>query len=386
MSSGLSDKPSRRDAAKFTATAIAFGGLLTSTARGQAPGPLSEARAITPHIETRSLDELHKLALAEGGDLLVYGGGDLPNGSAGTENAFNKRFPGMKLRILVDRSKYHSVRIDNQLALGKLACDVSHILTIHSFDRWKAEGHLMPYKPLGWQHVYPDFKDPDGAYTAITVFAFATVFNPGLISEASAPRDAPEFLDPKLKGRIVLSYPHDDDAMLYQFDRIVADYGWGYMDALLKQGVKWVRGSAPARVAVGKGEYTVTFTASSPLAAPANATARLLLPRRDSFLSWPQPAAIFKTTRRPNSARLYLSWLLAPEVQGATGRQWPVRSDVQATGGYGPITAYNSYPGRFRDFLADRARLERVRDQLEQYIGPMQGPNPTLVEGIFPKA
>ena len=68
-------------------------------------------------METRSLDDLHKAALAEGGELLVYGGGDLPNGSAGTERAFNARFPGMKLRILTDRSKFHHVRIDNQLAL-----------------------------------------------------------------------------------------------------------------------------------------------------------------------------------------------------------------------------------------------------------------------------
>ena len=106
-------------------------------------------RSRTADIETRSLDELHKAALAEGGELLVYGGGDLPNGSAGTERAFNARFPGMKIRILVDRSKYHHVRIDNQLALGKLACDAVHILSINAYDRWKADGQLMPYKPAG---------------------------------------------------------------------------------------------------------------------------------------------------------------------------------------------------------------------------------------------
>lgn len=383
MTKSRTDRPTRRDFGSLLAMGPLAAGLLSSTAHAQS---ISIPGVLTPSVETLALEDLHKAALAEGGDLLVYGGGDLPNGSANSEQAFNKRFPGMKLRILVDRSKYHGVRIDNQLALNKLQCDVAHILTIHGFDRWKAEGHLLPYKPLGWQHVYPDFKDPDGAYTSVFIFAFATVFNPTLINEAEAPRDAPDFLDPKLRGKIVLSYPHDDDAMLYQFDRIVSEYGWGYMDALLKQDVQWVRGSAPSRVVVGKGEKAVTFTASSPLASPANATARLLLPRRDSFLSWPQPAAIFKASKRQAAAKLYMSWLLAPDVQGANGRQWPVRSDVPATGGYGPITQYNTYPGQYRNFLADRARLERVRDQLEQYIGPMQGPNPTGVEGVFPKA
>ncbi|MGY8635471.1 hypothetical protein RAD15_23610 [Bradyrhizobium sp. 14AA] len=35
--------------------------------------------------------------------------------------------------------------------------------------------------------------------------------------------------------------------------------------------------------------------------------------------------------------------------------------------------------------LEERTRLEQFRDQLEQYIGPMQGDNPTGVVGIFPE-
>lgn len=352
--------------------------LVMTATRGWSQGPRA------PAMETRTLDELHKEALAEGGELLVYGGGDLPNGSAGTERAFNARFPGMKIRILVDRSKYHHVRIDNQLALGKLACDAVHILSLNAYDRWKADGRLMAYKPAGWDQIYPDLTDPDAAYVAFTIFAFSAVFNTAQVSEADAPRDAIDFLKPEFKGRIALSYPHDDDAVLYQFDRIVSQYGWSYLDRLLAQDVTWFRGSAPARVAVEKGEKAVSFTASGSLATAANASARFVLPRHDSFLSWPQPFAIFREAKHPAAAKLYLNWLLSKEVQDRS-RQWPVRRDATVSGGYGPITQYRTYPGQFRMFLADRARLEQVRDQLEQHIGPMRGPNPTRVEGIFPK-
>ncbi len=334
--------------------------------------------------ETRSLEELHKAALAEGGQLVVYGGGDLPNGAAGVEQAFMKRFPGMKVRILVDRSKYQGARIDNQLALGRLQCDAAHILQYNCYDRWKADGQLLPYKPLGWDEVYPDFRDPDGSIVAVGIFAFSAVYNTAQVAEAEAPRDAPDFLDPKWKGRIVLSYPYDDDAILYQFDRIVADHGWDYVRRLLQQDVLWVRGSAPARLAVAKGEKAVSFTSSGPLAPPANATFRFLLPRSDSFLSWAQPCAIFRKARRPEAAKLYLSWLLSSERQAGLA-QWPVRRDVPAPGGFKPVFAYNTYPVGFRTFLQDRARLEKVRDQLEQLIGPMAGPNPTGVAGVFPE-
>jgi ABC-type Fe3+ transport system substrate-binding protein len=205
------------------------------------------------------------------------------------------------------------------------------------------------------------------------------------VSDADAPRDAADFLDARFKDRIALTYPHDDDAVLWQFDRIVSDYGWGYLDRLLAQNVTWFRGSAPARVAVEKGEKAVSFTASGALATAQNATAKFILPGKDSFLSWPQPFAIFKDARHPAAAKLYINWLLSKDVQDRS-RQWPVRRDAAVSGGYGPITQYRTMPAQFRLFLHDRARLEKVRDQFEQAIGPMKGPNPTGVEGIFPAA
>ena len=46
-----------------------------------------------PKIETRSLDELHRDAVAEGGKLVLYASGDIPNAYAEFETAFKTRFP-----------------------------------------------------------------------------------------------------------------------------------------------------------------------------------------------------------------------------------------------------------------------------------------------------
>lgn len=338
---------------------------------------------LVPGMETRSLDELHKAALAEGADLIVYAGGDIPDAQASTEQAFKSRFPGMNIRILVDLSKYHDARIDNQLARGRLECDVAHLQTLHDYDRWKAEGQLLLYKPLGWDQVYSDFRDPDGAYVAVNVFCFSNITNPELVSEAEAPREALDYLDPKWKGRLVLTYPHDDDAVLYQFDRIISEHGWEYMDRLMAQHVQWIRGTVPARLLVAKGDKAATFTASGTLTAPPDSQFRLLLPRKDSFLTWPQTGAIFKDARHPEAARLYLSWLLSREMQEGRGL-WPVRRDFAPPAGFRPVIDYNTYPVRFRAFMQDRARIERLKSQLEHYIGAAQGSNPTKVSGLYP--
>ena len=51
------------------------------------------------------------------------------------------------------------------------------------------------------------------------------------------------------------------------------------------------------------------------------------------------------------------------------------RCQLAAPVDYGPIVDYN---------MQDRVGLERLRDLLEQIIGPMIGPNPTGVEDIYP--
>ena len=356
---------------------------LAATAAQAAPY-FSYKGSAPPEMERRSLDELHKAAVAEGGELVVYGGGDIPNGGAGMEKAFMTRFPGMKLRILIDRSKYQGVRIDNQLALDALQCDVAHILAWHYYDRWKDDGELLAYKPLGWDRVFPDFKDPEGLVTSVAVYAFSTLINRSQLSADQAPRDAAGFLDPKHKGKIALTYPHDDDSILYQFERLVAEQGWSYIEALLKQDVLWNRGSGITRRRVEKGEAALSFTTSGPIVDNPKAPTQFILPASETFLSWAHPCAIFKRSKRAEAARLYVSWLLSEENQG-TKRTWSVREDMPAPEGMKPIFAYNTYPMHFRDFLRDRARIEVFRDQLEQYIGSMTGENPTEVNGIFPE-
>jgi ABC-type Fe3+ transport system substrate-binding protein len=358
-------------------------GAAATVALGQAKKVFAQATPAAPEVETRGLDELYREAKAEGGRLVVYAGGDLPNGGAATEQAFKRRFPDLNIRVVVDLSKYHDARIDQQLARGRLECDVAHLQTLHDFDRWKSQGVLLAYKPLGWEAVYSQFKDPDGSFTAIAIVAFSNFVNTTLIPESEAPRDALDYIEPKLKGRLALVYPHDDDAVLYQFDRIVGAYGWDYIDKLKAQDIEWRRGTSPTRLHVAEGGKAASFTCSGPLATAPNATSRFILPRKDVFLTWPQTAAIFAEARHKAAAKLYLSWLLDKERIEASPAAWPVRRDARIPGGYEPVFNYNTDPAAFRRFMADRARVERLKFQFEHLIGRVEGPSPTGVSGLY---
>lgn len=79
--------------------------------------------------EQDQLEALHRDAVAEGGEVTVYMGGDAPGQWDALANAFAQQFPDVKLHLVTDLSKYHDVRIDHQLATGDLVADVAILQT-----------------------------------------------------------------------------------------------------------------------------------------------------------------------------------------------------------------------------------------------------------------
>jgi hypothetical protein len=92
--------------------------------------------------------------------------------------AFHQQFPDVQLHLVTDlSSKYQDARIDNQLATGRLVADAAILQTTQDFDRWKEQGDLLKYKPVGWDKVFTNAKDKDGYYTGVFYGAFSYLVN-----------------------------------------------------------------------------------------------------------------------------------------------------------------------------------------------------------------
>lgn len=329
--------------------------------------------------ERHTLEELHGLARTEGGGLTVYAGGDAPSQAGIYTSGFSKRFPDIEIRLTVDLSKFHDARIDHQHRRGDVRADVVHLQTLHDYPYWKSQGWLLPFKAQGFEALPADLRDADGCYYPILAYGFSNVVDTAQIPEAEAPREAADYLRPDLKGRIVLTYPHDDDAVLYQFEQIIKRNGWGWLDGLLKQEPQWVRGTQAPLEIVASGKKAATFTSFYYLKPDPGSAIRFLLPRRDFFQTWYQTAAILKAAKHPAAARLYISYLLSDEAQNAVP-QWPSRLDIAPAAGWKhPLEYANTSPVGFREFMSDRGRVERLKGLFEQWIGPVVGGNPTGV-------
>ncbi|KAJ8121926.1 hypothetical protein ONZ43_g1747 [Nemania bipapillata] len=326
-----------------------------------------------PEVETRTIDEIYQAALAEGGVVTVWHGGDEKTQQNRLKQAFEARFPKMTLNVTVDVSKYHDGNIDRQLATGGVYVDSVILQTLHDYPRWDNEGALLHYVPLNFYNVHPSFRDLRGAWHGVEVLAWSFLWNTNKISEG--PREFDDFLKPEYKGKLVLTYPNDDDAVLYAFDLIMQQYGYGWFEKLLAQNPRWVRGTATPVTLIGRnGSEALTFTSSAGLA--PSAPLGIALPTKGLFVSWAQRAGILKDAPHPEGAKLLHNYMLSEEFQ-ATNSSWSVRMDIPAPAGYAKVMDVPSTnPTAFGEFMGDRARVERLKLFFEDKIGTPQGLSP----------
>jgi ABC-type Fe3+ transport system substrate-binding protein len=328
-----------------------------------------------PPDEQTQLQALYTAAQAEGGQLTVYMGGDAPGQWDPIANAFSAQFPGVTVHLVTDLSKYHDARIDNQLANHDLVADVAILQTTQDFDRWERQGELLKYKPIGWNQVLDNAKDANGYWTGVFYGAFSYLVNNDLLPADPSQFNGTDLLDPQYTDKLILTYPNDDDAVLFGYKQIIDKYGWDYLRTLMAQHPKLIRGVPGSAAGVASGDYL----ASIAVAGDTRPNGSQVFSASERFNTWVQRGAIFKQAPHKAAAKLFLSWLTSQTVQqNAIGTwTWSVRKDVAPPAGLQPLASYpNTNPDAFATFMSDRAAVERFRAQVELYIGPVTGPDP----------
>ncbi|KAJ5491852.1 hypothetical protein LT330_009114 [Penicillium expansum] len=331
-----------------------------------------------PAIENRTLDEIYESAKQETGDLIVLWGGDAVSQGESTIAAWQARFPEIKLNLTVDVSKYHDSRVNRQFQRnGTDGADIAVLQTVQDFGRWKREGRLLPYKPLKWEDIYTAIKDPQGAFVGAFIYGFGDlIYNTGLVNESNVPSSYGEFVRPEWKSKLTLTYPNDDDAITYLFSVIIDKYGWEWFESLIEQDVQWVRGTGEPADYLAEANSTRSLSFTTGLSGAKNLASKT---PEDTHLFWPQTGAIFASTPRPESAKLFMSWLLSDEYQQqfVDGESYLVRKDLTSKAGSVWDDKFSSLT-QFATFMENRELVEWWRLQFETSIGTAQGLSPVL--------
>lgn len=330
--------------------------------------------------ETAALQKLYEAAVAEmkedNGTLIVWAGGDEPTQQQALENAFKQRFPEVPIEIKVDLSKYHDVKIDEQLERNELEPDVTMLQTTQDFDNWKEEGVLESYKPIGFSEQREGYADADGNYMTSFIFSFVPQVTKGL-GEFTSYED---LLQPEFQDKLVLTYPHDDDAVLYVYDKIIQKYGDSFLERLAALNPTFLRGTAAPAALVGRENFAGNITG---YLQGADSPSEGFIPTEDPFITWTQRAAMFKQTKHKNAAQLFLSYLSSKEYQSAT-QIWPTRKDLKAQA---PFKELEDYPNTdfndFNNWMKDRQHIAELSEKMESYFGSVKGESPLTDQALL---
>ncbi|KAI9663680.1 MAG: hypothetical protein M1821_007170 [Bathelium mastoideum] len=333
-----------------------------------------------PEVEQRSISEIYKAALAEGGVVTCWHGGDAPNQQDALKKAFEEQFPGMTLNLSIDFSTYQSANLDRQMAVGNLYVDSIVSQQPNDFPKWKDDGALLKYQPLGFEKVYPAYRDANAAYYGTGIIAWTPIWNTE--KSNSTITGFKDFLKPEYKDKLVLTYPTEDDTVLFSFNLILQKLGYSWFEKLLQQNPRWVQGiqTPTDLMAQPNSSYVATFTSTIGFApsGPFN----ISFPEDAPYTSWISYAAIFKDAPHPEAAKLLQAFLLSEQFQKSQG-SWSVFSNFTVPNQPFDISdVQNTDPTAFGRFASDRARIERLRYFLEDKIGTPQGLSP-LKGGIY---
>jgi ABC-type Fe3+ transport system substrate-binding protein len=320
-----------------------------------------------PELHAQSLDQLYEKAKLEKSVALVAAGPSEPYEHWIRE--FQQAYPGVTVSFTGGLSNGLNRSINRQIADKKMESDLAIFQTIGDFVRWKREGALVEFRPLGSDTIDPAFKDEDGAFTTVSVNMVSYAYNTQLLAPADVPKSALDFLKPVFQGRLVTTDPSEDDAALLTFRGIVDKYGSGYMDKYMDQKPAFVTtGHANVSNAVAAGVSLATFdsTSTTPRLKREGKPIEAVLSQADAIPVFLVAAAIFKDAPHPDGAKLFLNWYLAKEQQSRTGT-FSARSDVSPPEGFQPLTSYK-IDSSYRQMLSDESKLAELRKRFAGYV------------------
>jgi iron(III) transport system substrate-binding protein len=241
---------------------------------------------------------------------------------------FEEKYPFIKTQTLRLGTFQLLTKIQTEARAGAFRGDVIEIAGVTGHIL-KKDGVFAKYASHE-SRFYPDsVKDPDQTWTSFFINTHVLVYNTNLVKKNELPRNFQEVINPKWKDKIVMSEDFDIFGMMLKV--MGREKGLDFMRRLAAQGVNLrdgytlaVQGVASGEVPLGLNLYGTRTEEFKKKGAPVD-----WVPM-EFVLASLEPLGVGANAPNPNSARLFVDFLLSKEAQGLMRQRFriPSRPDV----------------------------------------------------------
>lgn len=256
---------------------------------------------------------------------------------------FTSIYPGIKVNVVRSTATVAFQRLNQDIDTGVNNCDVLTTSNIAHAEDLKARGLLTQYSPIRKEEVLAAFQgaDPDDMYHVTTAGPMGIVYNTNDVSEADAPKNWPDLLDPKWKGKLAIGHPGFSGYVGIWAVKMRELYGWEFFEKLVDQDPYVGRSSIDVVTTTAAGETSVGAgpTTSALIAAEKGNPIAMLAPT-DGLVVITSPSCILKDAPHPEAAKLFMEFLLGTEIAELTAENFstPIRGDVAVRDGVIPLS------------------------------------------------
>ena len=232
--------------------------------------------------------------------------------------AFDQKYPGVKCNFVRTTAQVAFQRLQQDMQADKPVASVFSSTDVGHYVDLKKRGVLMQYKPNNLSKMVDSlrqYNDSDGAFTVTAAALMLITYNSSLVTEKDAPKNWPDLLDAKWKGKVSIGHPAFSGYVGTWVVLMRKLYGWDYFEKLEKN-----------QPQIGRSvNDTVTMLNAKERWVAAGPEATTLLSRdkgnplaviypTDGSLLMVSPSGIPKNAPAPNAAKLFMEFLLDREA------------------------------------------------------------------------
>jgi iron(III) transport system substrate-binding protein len=270
---------------------------------------------------------------------------------------------GVKVQLFRSGGEAVLRRFFQELDAKRVVADVVTVSDPTAVEELIRRQALVAFKPKNFEKVPDAFKNKEGYAVAQRLNLLGIVVRTDLVPAADRPKDWPDLVHTKYKGKMVMPDPSFTANQLMVVGMLAQKYGWDFYKKLKANETMIVQGHQQVSDTLKRAERPMAAEGSDSYAyddRKAGHKIEMIFPTTGAF-GVPAPTMIIKGSPSPNAAKALAEFMISDSAQNILAEEgsYASRSDIKPPVGSRPLKEIKFIP-------IDYGYIEKEKQNIKQ--------------------